>query len=66
MLSAYETKQPKLTVAAALMPLYWVMMALAAAKAAIQIVWNPSYWEKTQHGLNLAPREHAQAEPQSA
>jgi cellulose synthase/poly-beta-1,6-N-acetylglucosamine synthase-like glycosyltransferase len=66
MLSAYETKQPKLTVAAALMPLYWVMMALAAAKAAIQIVWNPSYWEKTQHGLNLVPREPPQAEPQSA
>jgi cellulose synthase/poly-beta-1,6-N-acetylglucosamine synthase-like glycosyltransferase len=66
MLSAYETRQPKLTLAAFLMPVYWVMMSLAAAKAAIQIVWNPSYWEKTQHGLDLVPRERPQAEPQGA
>jgi hypothetical protein len=34
-------------------PLYWVMMAIAAAKAVIQLVFTPSYWEKTTHGLNL-------------
>jgi cellulose synthase/poly-beta-1,6-N-acetylglucosamine synthase-like glycosyltransferase len=67
MLSAYETKQPKLTIAAALMPLYWVMMALAAAKATIQIIFNPSYWEKTQHGLDtLSVQRQAQAGPQNA
>lgn len=38
--------------AALLLPVYWVMMSLAAVKAAVQLVFNPSYWEKTQHGLS--------------
>jgi len=29
-----------------------VMMAIAAVKAFYQLVFNPSYWEKTQHGLS--------------
>ena len=42
----------RLTVAAALAPVYWVMMAMAAVKAAAQLITAPSYWEKTQHGLD--------------
>lgn len=38
--------------AALLLPLYWVMMAIAAVKAFYQLIFNPSYWEKTQHGLS--------------
>ena len=34
-----------------LLPLYWVMMSLAAIKAFVQLVIQPSYWEKTVHGL---------------
>jgi hypothetical protein len=34
------------------MPLYWVLMALAATKAVVQLVRQPSYWEKTTHGLD--------------
>ncbi len=36
---------------ALLTPLYWVMMSIAAIKAAWQLITKPFYWEKTQHGL---------------
>jgi cellulose synthase/poly-beta-1,6-N-acetylglucosamine synthase-like glycosyltransferase len=45
-------KRPELLFAALTIPLYWVMMALAAAKAAIQLVFAPTFWEKTVHGLD--------------
>lgn len=35
-------------------PLYWVMMAVASAKGCWQMITNPSYWEKTFHGLSTA------------
>ncbi len=31
---------------------YWVMMSIAAYKAFGQLIFNPFYWEKTQHGLS--------------
>jgi cellulose synthase/poly-beta-1,6-N-acetylglucosamine synthase-like glycosyltransferase len=40
--------------AALLVPVYWVMMTIAAVKAIVQLVYTPSFWEKTVHGLNLA------------
>ncbi len=43
--------------AALLLPVYWAMMSLAAVKAILQLVVNPDYWEKTEHGLSR------QAEP---
>jgi cellulose synthase/poly-beta-1,6-N-acetylglucosamine synthase-like glycosyltransferase len=45
--------QPGLLGAALLVPLYWIMMSAAAAKATIQLIVTPSYWEKTSHGLDL-------------
>ncbi len=33
-----------------LAPIYWVLMSVAAIKAAIQLVTKPFYWEKTSHG----------------
>ncbi|PGU00840.1 hypothetical protein COD21_30460 [Bacillus cereus] len=36
-----------------LMPLYWIIMSLAAYKALWQLIVKPSYWEKTKHGLNI-------------
>jgi hypothetical protein len=50
-LTALHTKDDGLFVAALLVPLYWVMMSMAAAKAAWQLVVTPSFWEKTVHGL---------------
>jgi cellulose synthase/poly-beta-1,6-N-acetylglucosamine synthase-like glycosyltransferase len=44
--------QPGLLGAALAVPLYWLMMSAAAAKAVFQLVRTPSYWEKTSHGLN--------------
>ena len=41
--------------AALLVPVYWVMMAIAAAKAMWQLVFEPTHWEKTTHGLDLPP-----------
>jgi glycosyltransferase XagB len=38
--------------AALLVPVYWVMMAIAAAKAIWQLVFSPTFWEKTTHGLD--------------
>jgi cellulose synthase/poly-beta-1,6-N-acetylglucosamine synthase-like glycosyltransferase len=32
-----------------LMPFYWFVMSIAAWKGALQLLWNPHYWEKTQH-----------------
>jgi cellulose synthase/poly-beta-1,6-N-acetylglucosamine synthase-like glycosyltransferase len=47
--------QPELAVSALLAPLYWVMMSVAAYKAAWQLVRSPSLWEKTAHGLTANP-----------
>jgi cellulose synthase/poly-beta-1,6-N-acetylglucosamine synthase-like glycosyltransferase len=47
------TKHTDLLVTALLVPLYWVMMSIAAVKALVQLVISPSYWEKTMHGLHV-------------
>ena len=31
---------------------YWVLMTIASYKALNQLLFNPFYWEKTQHGLS--------------
>jgi cellulose synthase/poly-beta-1,6-N-acetylglucosamine synthase-like glycosyltransferase len=35
-----------------LQPLYWVLHSVAAYKALWQLVSNPHYWEKTEHGTS--------------
>lgn len=52
LLTTRVINQPGLLGAALLVPAYWVMMSVAAAKAAYQLALKPSYWEKTSHGLN--------------
>jgi hypothetical protein len=52
-LSARNTGE-KLALAALLSPLYWMLMAAAAAKAWTQLFTAPTFWEKTQHGLDVA------------
>jgi len=32
-----------------LMPVYWVLMSVGAWKGALQLITNPSFWEKTPH-----------------
>ncbi|TRW82705.1 glycosyltransferase [Mycolicibacterium sp. 018/SC-01/001] len=44
--------KPHLWWAALLTPLYWVLQSVAALKAIYQLVFRPSFWEKTVHGLS--------------
>lgn len=37
-------------------PIYWVLQSLASYKAVWQLLTNPFYWEKTQHGLTKEVR----------
>jgi hypothetical protein len=39
-----------------LMPLYWLMLSLAAWRAVIQLIRDPYRWEKTEHGLARTSR----------
>ena len=56
MLTARHIDGHGLVLAAMLVPIYWVMMSIAAVKAVWQLVVTPSFWEKTAHGLG-APAE---------
>jgi glycosyltransferase XagB len=49
---AYDFEEEKVFMAALRLPVYWVMMAIAAFKALLQLVFKPNYWEKTEHGLS--------------
>ncbi|HBC72798.1 MAG: Family 2 glycosyl transferase [Candidatus Amesbacteria bacterium GW2011_GWB1_47_19] len=40
-----------------LIPVYWFLISLAGLKAVYQLIVKPHYWEKTHHGLHLAPRQ---------
>ena len=51
-LTARHTRSEGLVIAAMLVPVYWVMMCIAAVKAMSQLVVTPSFWEKTAHGLD--------------
>lgn len=44
-------------------PFYWVLMSIAAYKALWQLIFNPHYWEKTEHGLD--EEENTLAEEES-
>lgn len=52
-------RQSQLLFAALVVPLYWVMMSMAAVKAVWQLVAQPNLWEKTFHGLHAGSRELA-------
>lgn len=53
-LSARLANEPSLVWAACLVPLYWLMMGVAALKAVWQLCIERSFWEKTVHGLGTA------------
>lgn len=61
MLTTRTMERPDLIWAALCVPLYWVMMSIAATKAAYQLIFAPSYWEKTAHGLGHASDPAAQS-----
>ena len=51
-LACIRRKDYKLLPMAALVPLYWVMISIGAWKGGWQLLTRPSYWEKTNHGLD--------------
>ena len=55
-----EDDRPDLLWPALTVPLFWVMMSIAAAKGLYQLIRRPSYWEKTFHGLDT-PADDAPA-----
>jgi len=42
-----------------LIPVYWLCISVAAWRALYQLITNPFYWEKTQHGISKVPRKAA-------
>jgi len=52
-----EDDRSDLLLAALTVPVFWLMMSVAAAKGCYQLIRNPSYWEKTYHGLTQRPDE---------
>jgi cellulose synthase/poly-beta-1,6-N-acetylglucosamine synthase-like glycosyltransferase len=52
-----EDDRSDLLLAALTVPVFWLMMSVAAAKGCYQLIRNPSYWEKTVHGLTQRPDE---------
>ena len=62
-LTARHTRPEGLMLAAILVPIYWVMMSLAALKAMWQLVITPSFWEKTTHGLHADAEQSKSEEP---
>jgi cellulose synthase/poly-beta-1,6-N-acetylglucosamine synthase-like glycosyltransferase len=54
-----EEDRSELLLPALTVPLYWLMMSIAAAKGMYQVIRNPSYWEKTFHGLTDRPEAPA-------
>jgi len=59
MLCALGADRYDLMFAAVANPCYWVMMSIAALKAVVQLVFQPSYWEKTTHGLDATSHRPA-------
>ena len=39
------------------LPLYWVLHSIAGYKALWQLIRNPHYWEKTEHGTSSVTRQ---------
>jgi glycosyltransferase XagB len=52
LIAARQAQKPHLMVACVLVPIYWVLMSVAACKGMFQLIVSPSYWEKTVHGLD--------------
>lgn len=56
-----EDDRPDLLWPALTVPLFWLMMSIAAAKGLYQLIRRPSYWEKTFHGLDESSDDDAAA-----
>jgi cellulose synthase/poly-beta-1,6-N-acetylglucosamine synthase-like glycosyltransferase len=62
LLAGFKRRTYGLVPFALLSPLYWLLHSIASYKALWQLLVNPFYWEKTQHGLS----SHVQVDDVSA
>jgi hypothetical protein len=46
----------------AFLPLYWLLLSVAAWRAVFQLVRSPYRWEKTSHGLARTSRRGARVQ----
>ncbi len=51
MMAAWRRGRRRLAIWALLLPLYYLLMSVAAYKGLWQLIRRPHYWEKTEHGL---------------
>jgi cellulose synthase/poly-beta-1,6-N-acetylglucosamine synthase-like glycosyltransferase len=52
MMAVFKRRYYELILFAIANPIYWLMHSVAAYKALYQLIVNPFYWEKTNHGLS--------------
>jgi hypothetical protein len=50
MLSVWRRGRPGLAMFALFLPIYWLLISLAAYRALYQLARTPYLWEKTEHG----------------
>jgi cellulose synthase/poly-beta-1,6-N-acetylglucosamine synthase-like glycosyltransferase len=58
--AALKRRYYDLVLTGVLLPFYWVLHSLASYKALGQLIVNPHYWEKTEHGLSKVTQERLQ------
>ena len=49
MISVCRRRRFRLVLSSLLMPVYWLLISLAAYRALYQLIRNPYLWEKTEH-----------------
>lgn len=61
MLAVFKRRYYELILFALFNPLYWLMHSISAYKGLWQLVYNPFFWEKTNHGLTKMSHSAAAA-----
>ncbi len=56
-IAALKRKYYDLVPVGILLPFYWVLHSVAAYKAFWQLLYNPHYWEKTEHGTSSVTQQ---------
>lgn len=53
MIGAAKSGKFELVIYSLLVPFYWLFMSVAAIKAAVELIFRPFVWNKTEHGLHI-------------
>ena len=56
-IAALKRRYFDLVLVGILLPCYWVLHSIAAYKAFWQLMRNPHYWEKTEHGTSVVTQQ---------